>query len=372
MSDGRIRVALIFGGVSSEHDVSCLTAGGVVRAIDPDRFVVIAVGITPAGRWVQVPFDEVASMDVVDDTLPRLDESRPSAVLLTGEDAPAIATRSGDRLTDIQPFDVAFSLLHGPFGEDGAIQGLFEMHQIRYVGAGIAASAIGMDKHLMKTALAAAGFQVSPWETVTATEWQADPQRFQRRVEDNLTFPVYVKPARGGSSVGISRVSAVADLGSAIEEARRWDPRIIVEEGFVDARELEVAVLDTPDQGAPRLSVAGEIRVHTPGAFYDYAAKYTPEEQVSLDVPADISEALLARIQRLSGRAFRALSLEGLARVDTFVTADEEVVINEVNTMPGFTPLSMYPLLWEASGLSYPDLLAELIDLALHRPVGLR
>lgn len=372
MSDPRIRVALVFGGVSSEHDVSCLTAGGVVRAIDQERFEVVGIGITPSGRWVQVPTEDIAAMKVVDGLLPRLDESRPTAVLLPDGATARVATLEGDRFVDARSFDVAFALLHGPFGEDGTIQGLFEMHGIRYVGAGVSASAIGMDKHLMKTALDSAGFMTAPWETITAPEWASDPDRFVRRVEDNLGLPVYVKPARGGSSVGVTRVSSLEELPAAMEAALEWDPKVIVEEAVVNAREIEVAVLDTPSGGAPRVSSAGEIRMHTPDAFYDYAAKYTPEDQVSLDVPARVSNALLSRLQRMAGRAFRALGMEGLARVDYLVTQDEEVVIIEVNTMPGFTHLSMYPMLWQDSGLAYSDLVAELITLALDRPVGLR
>ncbi|MFV0408020.1 MAG: D-alanine--D-alanine ligase family protein [Propioniciclava sp.] len=372
MTEPRVRVAVIFGGMSPEHDVSCLTASGVVRAIDQSRFEVVGIGITPEGRWVQVATDEIAAMQVRAGVLPRLEQERPAAVLIPHAGGTAVATIHENGFLDRRPIDVAFSLLHGPYGEDGTIQGLFEMHQIKYVGAGVAASAIGMDKHLMKTALTGAGFQTSPWELVEVAEWWAVRDQVTRRVEANLTFPVFVKPARGGSSVGISRVGVAAELAAAIDKAMAWDPKVIVEAGFTGAREIEVAVLDTPDHGQPRTSAAGEIRVHDPGSFYDYAAKYTPEDQVSLDIPAAISPALLARIQRMAAQAFRALGLEGLARVDTFVTADEEVIINEVNTMPGFTQLSMYPLLWEASGLSYPDLLAELIDLALARPIGLR
>lgn len=369
----RTRVAIIFGGVSSEHDVSCLTAGSVARAIDPERFEVVGVGITPQGRWVQVCVDDLLALDVTPQGLPRLDESRPDAVLIRGDGSGGgrIATLADDRLIDAADFDVAFALLHGPFGEDGTIQGLFEMMGIRYVGAGVAASAISMDKDLMKHELRAAGLAVCPWVALDRRSWNTDRAALLLRIEADLRFPVYVKPARGGSSIGISRAETPADLPAAIEAALEYDAKVIVEEGFVGAREIEVAVLDVLD-GAPRTSVAGEIVVRTDDAFYDYAAKYLPEGQVDLVVPAQVSEALLARVQKTGARTFRAMGAEGLSRVDLFVTVDEEIFVNELNTMPGFTHLSMYPALWQASGVSYPDLIAALIDLALERPMGLR
>ncbi len=366
----RTRVAIIFGGVSSEHDVSCLTAGGVTRAIDPERFDVVGIGITPQGAWVQIDATEMRAMEVVDHTLPRLSEGRPRALLLPREGGGRVGTLAGDSVVDVRDFDVAFSLLHGPFGEDGTIQGLFEMFGIRYVGAGVATSAIGMDKDLMKRALASAGLAVCPWVTITASDWAHERQRCLDDVAE-LAYPVYVKPARGGSSMGIVRVTEPDALVAAVEQAARFDPKVIVEEGFVGAREIELAVLGSAD-GRPRVSLPGEIRVHTPDAFYDFEAKYTPESQVSLDVPADVTPDLLRRVQRAAAHAFSALHVEGLARVDLFVTPEDEVFVNELNTMPGFTRLSMYPALWEASGVSYRDLITELLTLALERPLGLR
>lgn len=367
----RTRVAIVFGGVSSEHDVSCLTAGGVSRAIDHERFEVVGIGITPSGRWVQVPTADMQAMNVVDNALPRLDDTRPPATLVRRPGGGRVATVEGDRLVDIRDFDVAFALLHGPFGEDGTVQGLFEMLGIRYVGSGVAASAIGMDKDLMKGALASAGLPVCPWVTLDARLWASDPEHVLRKVRADLEFPVYVKPSRGGSSLGISRATTPEEVPAAIEEALRYDPKVLIEQGFVGVREVEVAVLDSLD-GDPRVSLPGEIRMHTADAFYDYEAKYTPEGQVSLDIPAAIDGTLLARVQKLGARTFRAMGAEGLARVDLFVTPDEELFVNELNTMPGFTYLSMYPQLWAETGISYPDLIAELVRLALERPVGLR
>lgn len=367
----RVRVAIIFGGTSSEHDVSCLTAGGVTRAIDADRFEVIGIGITPSGAWVQVPTDEMRSMEVVDHVLPRLSEDRPRAVLLPRDGGGRIATLAGDRVVDAHDFDVAFTLLHGPFGEDGTIQGMFEILGIRYVGCGVAASANSMDKDVMRRQLKGAGLPLAPWVTITQADWDADPGRMLHRCEDDLEFPVFVKPARGGSSMGITRVADPSGLRAAIEFAQGFDPKVVVEQGLVGVREIELAVLGRSD-GPPRISVAGEIQVHTETAFYDYEAKYTAEEQVSLVIPADVSPRLLRRMQKVAAQTFSAMGCEGLSRVDLFVTPDDEVWVNELNTMPGFTRVSMYPSLWQASGLSYPDLLAELIELALERPLGLR
>lgn len=367
----RTRVAIIFGGMSSEHDVSCLTAGGVVRAIDSSRFEILGVGITPSGRWVQVPAEEMAAMEVTEGRLPRLSEDRAEALLLRREGGGRIATLVDNGFTEPRDFDVAFSLLHGPFGEDGTIQGLFEMYGIRYVGSGVAASANGMDKDLMKRSLAGGGLPVGPWVTITGRQWRDEPDVCLERVTDELEFPVFVKPARGGSSLGIVRAATPDEVPAAMEEALRFDPKIVIEQGFVGAREVEVAVLGSFD-GPPRASVAGEIRMHTPDAFYDYEAKYTPDNQVTLDIPASLDDDLLHRVQKIGIRTFLAMDAEGLARVDLFVLPGGEIYVNELNTMPGFTRLSMYPSLWAESGLSYADLIAELIQLALDRPVGLR
>ena len=367
----RPRVALIFGGDSSEHGVSCLTAASVMSAIDHTRYEVIGLGITPSGRWTQVSPDEVRAMTVVDGTLPSVSEDNPDAVLMRTAHGCQVGTREGESLSQVRDVDVAFALLHGPFGEDGTIQGMFEMVGVRYVGAGVAASAIGMDKHVMKMVLAAAGIPMGPYTIVQPHEWTADPDS-AITAASALRFPVYVKPARGGSSLGISRVTAPEGLGAAIVAARQYDPKVIIEQGFIDVREIECAVLGSPGDAAPRTSLLGEIRMHTEDAFYDFDAKYLPEEQVSLLVPAQVDDALEARVQELASRTFRAVGCEGLARVDTFVTPDGEVFVNEINTMPGFTKFSMFPMLWQASGIEYPELIAELIRLAIARPLGLR
>ena len=366
-----IQVALVFGGTSSEHDVSCLTAGSVARSIDPEQFTIVGIGITPSGRWTIVPGETVRRMEVRDQELPRLSENWPDCVLFSEQGRTRVATRDGDRLVDAVDIDVAFALLHGPFGEDGTIQGLFEMHGIPYVGSGVAASAIGMDKDLMKRALGSAGIPGCRWVSFTSGQWLADPASCLESV-GTLRFPVFVKPARGGSSVGIVRVAEAAALPAAIEEARRHDPKIVVEEGFVGAREIELAVLGGRDGGPPRVSLPGEIRMHTADAFYDFDAKYLPESQVTLDIPAVVDRGLRDTVTHLAIDTFQALGAEGLARVDLFVTPDGRAFVNEINTMPGFTRLSMFPLLWKASGLGYRALITDLITQALERPQGLR
>ncbi len=370
MTNGKVRVALVFGGASSEHEISCLTAGGVARSIDPDRFDIVGIGIAKTGEWVRVPAAILAGFEVVDHSLPTVDAGLPEAVLLRGAGGGQIATRDGDRLRDLIDVDVAFALLHGPFGEDGTIQGLFEMLGIRYVGAGVAASAIGMDKDLMKRAMAAAGLPVGPWEAITPAQWRDDRDGCRARVSQ-LSYPVYVKPARGGSSLGIVRVEGADGLDAAIAEAQRYDPKVVVEQGFVGIREIELGVIENP-AGPPRVSLPGEIVMHTEDAFYDFEAKYLPEEQVTLVVPATLDADLQRTVQELAQRTFAAMAVEGLARVDLFVDADGTAWVNELNTMPGFTRRSMFPMLWAASGLDYPELIATLIDLARQRPMGLR
>ncbi|WP_375426433.1 D-alanine--D-alanine ligase family protein [uncultured Friedmanniella sp.] len=376
MAEDRTRVAVVFGGTSSEHGVSCLTAAGVLGALDPDRYEVLGIGITPAGRWVLVEPAAMARLQVRDGRLPVLGEDAADAVLLREDGRTELATRAPAgpgraALAELGRIDVALVLLHGPFGEDGTIQGLFEMMGTRYVGAGVLASAVGMDKHVMKLVLSASGLPVGPFVPVPAAAWGRDRAACLEAVAA-LDLPVFVKPARGGSSLGITKVDRAEDIAAAVVEAQRFDPKVIVEQGFVGARELECGVLADLDGGVPAASQVAEIRVHSASGFYDFEAKYLPEEQVALDVPADIPASLAARVQDLAVRTFEAIGCEGLARVDVFATADGRVVVNEINTMPGFTAHSMFPRMWAASGLDYPALLDRLIQLALQRPLGLR
>jgi D-alanine-D-alanine ligase len=367
----RHRVAVVFGGTSSEHGVSCLTAAGVLSALDRDRFDVVGIGITPTGRWVLVDPETINRLAVTDGKLPELSENAAEALLMRVSSGSELAVREQSALSHLGPVDVALALLHGPFGEDGTIQGLFEMMGTRYVGSGVLASAVGMDKHYMKLVLAASGLPVGPFVPITPAQWQRDKTACLEATAA-LHYPVFVKPARGGSSLGISKVNDPAQLEQAVRVAQAYDPKVIVEQGFVGARELECGVLADLDGGPPMASVVAEIRVHGASGFYDFEAKYLPEEQVDLDVPADVRPELASEVQQLAVRTFEAIGCEGLARVDLFVTHDGQVVVNEINTMPGFTPHSMFPRMWAASGVPYPELVERLITLALRRPVGLR
>lgn len=348
--NNRPRIAVVFGGRSSEHGVSCLTAREVLAVIDRNRYDVQAIGITETGRWVA---ESAQWPDLAPGTLPAV-----------RGDLPAVEWES------LREFDVVFPLIHGPWGEDGTIQGLFEMADVRYVGAGVLASAVGMDKPFTKTVFSAAGLPQIPYVTVLPGQWDDDHERTEARIKA-LRLPVFVKPSRAGSSSGVTKVERLEDLDLAIRSAAKFDPKVIVEAFARGKRELECGVMQRPD-GSPVASVVGEVSVDG-GAeheFYDFESKYLDGSGVNT-VPADISETLSERIRKYAVQAFEALGCEGLARVDFFDT-DDGLVINEINTMPGFTPYSMYPLLWEASGVPYAELIERLILLALNRETGLR
>jgi D-alanine-D-alanine ligase len=366
------RIAIVFGGRSSEHAISCVTAGSVLAAIDPQRYDVVPVGITHEGRWV-LESDDPARLAITSaDKLPEVDASRATVALANAAEATELVVHEPAAVPrTLGEVDVVFPLLHGPWGEDGTIQGLLEMGGVRYVGAGVLASAVGMDKHYMKLVLQAHGLPVLPYTVITSGAWETDRPACVESV-DSLGYPVFVKPARGGSSIGISKVHDRTELDDAVEEARRHDPKVLVEASAEGGREVECGVLQGFGRNAPDTSVVAEILVDPGHEFYDFAAKYLPEEHTELSVPADLPEPVVARIQELSVQAFEVLSVEGLARVDFFVLPDERVVINEINTMPGFTPSSMFPRMWAASGLDYPALVDRLIQLALHRETGLR
>jgi D-alanine-D-alanine ligase len=362
-----VHVAVIFGGQSGEHSVSCLTAAGVLSALDANRFVVHGIGIDPGGVWHRYSRDEIRQLRVVGRELPSIGRDHPRAILTRDASRVTLATMDGDRLIDPEPVDVAFPLLHGAYGEDGTIQGVLEMLGLPYVGAGVAASAICMDKYLTKLVLGAAGLSVGRYLLVESRSWAQDRDACLAELSE-LALPVYVKPARGGSSLGISRVSERSGLPAAVELAQRYDPRVIVEQAFGGAREIECAVMGDRNGGAPRTSRPGEIVMHTSDGFYDFEAKYLPDERVTLQVPADLPAETARRVRETASAAFGAVGAEGLARVDMFVGPGEAVWVNEINTMPGFTAHSMYPWMWRESGLSYPDLVVELIELAMLRP----
>jgi len=358
----KVKLALVFGGRSSEHAISCVTAGNVMAAIDHDKYDVIPIGITSSGQWLlQTTTEHLA---ITDGRLPAI--SSGEAVTLTSVPGAPIERIGVGELTDV---DVVFPLLHGPWGEDGTVQGLLELASIPYVGSGVYASAASMDKVHMKSAFRAADLPIGPYESVTDAQWRTDRDGVLARLRA-MTFPVFVKPARAGSSIGITKVSDPADLERAIEFARAHDPKVVVEQGIANAREIECAVLVRSD-ALPHASVLGEIKVHPDHEFYDFEAKYI-DDGADLIVPAELPTGIAAYVQALAIRAFEALDCEGLARVDFFVCEDGSVFINEVNTMPGFTPISMFPRLWAATGVDYPTLIDTLISDALRRGTGLR
>ncbi|EYR61953.1 D-alanine--D-alanine ligase [Actinotalea ferrariae CF5-4] len=369
----RPRVAVVFGGRSGEHGISCVTASGVLRAIDRDRYDVVPIGITRAGRWV-LGADDPTRWSITDGRLPEVtDDDAGAAVVvpLATDDSELLGLPADGAARSLGHVDVVLPLLHGPYGEDGTIQGMLDLAGIRYVGAGVLASAVGMDKHYMKVVLEGHGIPVAPYVVVRPGRFAADPAGVTAEVE-RLGLPVFVKPARAGSSLGITRVADLADLPDALRVAAEHDPKVLVEAGVV-GREIECAVLGGRDGAGPRTSVPGEIVVVDPQhAFYDFEAKYLDEAGVVLRCPADLPAAVEARVRELAAATFEAIGCEGLARVDTFVTEGGEVLVNEINTMPGFTPFSMYPRMWEASGLAYADLIDELLQLALTRTTGLR
>lgn len=363
MVSRRTKVAVLFGGRSTEHAVSCLSAGSVLAALDRRRYDVLPVGITPQGRWVLVP-DDPAALAAAPGELPGVTDG--PAVVLPGDPTVAGLLPLEGGLDVLAPVDVVFPLLHGPFGEDGTVQGLLELAGIPYVGSGVLASAAAMDKTVARTLLTAAGLPVTPAVAVRRSQWDRDPDEVRRQVAD-LGLPVFVKPARGGSSIGISRVSSLEDLPAGIAAALRCDPKVLVE-AAVTGREVECGVLDSPD--GPEPSLPAEIRLAPGYEFYDFQAKYL-EAATELICPAELPAGVGEQLREVARAAFVALDCAGLARVDFFVGADGRLTVNEVNTLPGFTPTSMFPLMWAATGVCYPALVDRLVQDALRRGTGL-
>jgi D-alanine-D-alanine ligase len=369
----KIRVAIVFGGRSSEHAVSCSTAASVLTAIDRDRYEVIPVGIARDGRWVLVA-DDPEPLRLRAGHEPHVEGSAGHVVVPLGSGERSFSVlEPGRPPRELGEVDVVFPLLHGPFGEDGTIQGLLELANVRYVGSGVTASAVMMDKAFMKLVFTAAGLPIADYAVIPGRRWEQNRTAVLHDLE-RLGRPVFVKPARAGSSMGIARVDArdgVDELVAAVEAARLHDPKVIVE-AAVRGREVECAVLGGREGSAPRTSELGEAVVTGGHTFYDFEAKYLAENDVRLVCPADLPPQVSDRAKAMAVAAFDAAGCEGLARVDFFYTDEGELLVNEINTMPGFTPSSMYPRAWEASGLSYPALIDELITLALERPTGLR
>ncbi|MGP3981123.1 D-alanine--D-alanine ligase family protein [Streptomyces sp. KR80] len=368
------RVAVVFGGRSSEHAISVVTAGAVLRAIDRTKYEVLPIGITTDGRWA-LTADDPERMAIADRRLPsveQLTESGEGTVLLPVDAASreVVYTEPGAVPKALGEVDVVFPVLHGPYGEDGTIQGLLELSGVPYVGAGVLASAVGMDKEYMKRVFISFGLPVGPYEVIRPREWEQNPSAARKKIVDFAAdhgWPVFIKPARAGSSMGITKVDGLADLEEAVAEARRHDPKILVE-SLLRGREIECGVLEFED--GPRASTPAEIPPVTAHDFYDFEAKYI--DSATGIVPAPLTAEQTARVQELAVRAFDAASCEGLVRADFFLLESGEFVINEINTMPGFTPISMYPRMWQESGVGYPELVDRLIQAALRRPVGLR
>jgi D-alanine-D-alanine ligase len=386
----KLRIGVLFGGRSGEHEVSLLSAASILKAIDKKKYDVVPLGITKEGSWVTAHDDAHALLaGHTTPSNPRLagdPNTTPTAAVLRSGEAIIIPPVPAESLQPLQlsasaelapihhsaplALDVVFPVLHGTFGEDGTIQGLFELADIAYVGSGVLGSATGMDKSAMKQLFAAAGLPQTPHVNLIRSEWQADPKRCTRLIEKNLAYPVFVKPANLGSSVGISKVHDRSELAPAMDLAASFDRKLIIEQGVggpgAKPRELEVAVLgnDTPEA-----SVVGEI---VPGAeFYDYEAKYHSDASVPI-IPAKLTAAESKQIRQMAVAAFRALDCAGLARVDFLMEPARKgrksrIFLNEINTMPGFTSISMYPKLWQATGIPYKDLIDRLIQLAVAR-----
>ena len=356
----RRRVAVVFGGRSAEHEISVLSARSVIDALDPDRYEVVAVGVTKDGRWQLLPAGPPGlASGSASDELPDIPHDAGTEIALDQEPGShALVSSDGSRT----PVDVVFPVMHGPYGEDGSIQGFLEMAGVPYVGAGVLASAVGLDKAVQKVLFAAAGIPVVAYEVVHERDWAEDPEAVEARAA-HLGFPLFAKPAALGSSVGIQVVEDPSGLRGALEQALRFGRKAVLERSVAGARELEVSVLGNDD---PVASVAGEI-VPKGHAFYDYDAKYLDEHGAELVIPAELSAETLEEIQRLAVAAFRSIDGAGMARVDFFLTQDGRLYVNEVNTIPGFTSISMYPRLWAASGLPYPELVDRLIELAIER-----
>ena len=341
------RIAIICGGKSSEHEISCVSANGILNAIDRNKFEPVLIGITKSGKWLLLPDD--SNFSIVNGALPTVPESGIEVSITS------LGLVAGGKQLAI---DVAFPVLHGPYGEDGTIQGLFEMIGIKYVGSGVLASAVSMDKSYAKPIFAAAGLSVAAGIVVTSKNFE---------LPSNLTFPLFVKPARSGSSRGTTKVKQKSDLASAVEHALSFDTKVIIEQA-VAGKEIECAVLQA--DGKITASEVGQISISSKFEFYDFQAKYL-DNSMELIVPAELPAGVQSKIQQAAITAFNAAGCEGLARVDFFYSTQGEIIINEINTMPGFTPTSVYPKLIEKNGINYQELISKLITTAQTRSASI-
>jgi D-alanine-D-alanine ligase len=373
----KVRVAVVFGGRGPEHQVSCMGGGNMLSSIDRSRYDVIPVGITPDGNWVLVA-DAPERLAVTEGTLPTVAAvAQPGADVVPWSGGEVVASAPAQIPHLFGDVDIVLPVLHGPYGEDGTIQGLLEMAGVRYVGAGVLASAVSMDKEYMKLIFAARGLPVGPHVVVRERDWpdvMSEPQSVEAKhlLEDidALGWPLFVKPARGGSSIGTSKAHTMDELREAITTARQFDPKVLVE-AAIDAIEVEVSVLEGIDGAPPDTSFPGQLLIEGGEEFWDFEAKYL-DAASGMAIPAPIPDAAITEIRRLAAAAFEAVSCEGLARVDFFYTRRGEIFVNEINTMPGLSPASYFQKMWEASGLPFGQLIDRLLQTALKKRPGLR
>ncbi len=352
MTRRRVKAGILFGGRSAEHEVSVVSAQGVMAALDTDRFHPVPIGVTRQGTWLTPVQTEQALTRIRSERLRSLDEPLGDGILYRTQ-----------ALTTLRRVDIVFPLIHGTNGEDGTLQGLLELVGVPYIGAGVAASALGMDKALQKTIFRQLGIPVAADVVVSTSMWRSDASGVRRGIEATISYPCFVKPANGGSSIGTSKVRSQEDLQPALEDAFRYDRKVLVEKA-IDARQVETAVLGNDE---PEASPVGEVTFDA--EFYDYRAKYD-DPNTRLHIPADIPASTADRLREIAVEAYKAIDCAGFARVDFFLTQDGQLLLNEVNTIPGFTPMSMYPKLWEYAGLSYRDLITRLIELGFERHEG--
>jgi len=360
----KIKVAVLYGGRSGEHEVSLQSAASVVKHLDAEQFEIVPVGIDKEGRWHLNDIKQIANEGALK-ALPlktKSSELLPSPTNISNQTVKNVQQQNAQH----KLFDVAFPVMHGTLCEDGTLQGLLELADVPYVGAGVLASAVAMDKDVSKRLISGAGIKTSPFTTIKRGAWDTNPDRCLQWITREFDYPVFVKPANTGSSVGIQKVKRAEDLAAAINEAFLYDTKILIEKAL-NVRELELSVLENPNYGKPPLvSVAGEVAPNH--EFYSYEAKYLDEKGANLLIPAPIPAATMQAAQAMAAQVFELLECEGMARIDLFMDkATGELYFNEANTLPGFTSISMYPKLWEASGLAYPQLLSRLVELAIAR-----
>lgn len=359
MGEKKIRVGLIFGGRSGEHEVSFCSATSIIKAIDKDKYTIVPIGITKEGRWISPQDSELALQT-------GKIEGESSVFLLNDPSGSALIRTDNNQRADksltLERIDLIFPILHGPYGEDGTIQGFLELANIPYVGSGVASSSISMDKDFMKTIFQQRGLPILKWVTIKRKEWQKDKEKTLSLIQAKFEYPLFVKPANLGSSVGITKVHKKEELDEAIDLASAYDRKILIEEGLEEAREIECGVLGNDE---PLASVVGEVI--PAGEFYDYNSKYI-DGGTQLIIPAELPVNVSKKVQEIALHAFKAVDAVGMARVDFFVSKKEnKIYLSEINTIPGFTSVSMYPRLWEASGVPYSELIDRLLQLALER-----